>query len=98
MDQSNIPVGHWFLKENIYDTQITKYKNHLVDPYGYHTNDCDGIQIKTNSSQVVFCCGKTICFFCGTPLHGCTNNIIIERQKKIIKCHEFCYDNHKKID
>ena len=45
MDQSNIPVGHWFLKENIYDTQNTKYKNHLVDPYGYHTNDCDGIQI-----------------------------------------------------
>ena len=65
--QRDIPVphGHWFLDEHDYDTKNEKYQNHKVDPYGFHTNDCNGIHIKENSLLgYSICCGKTYCSIC----------------------------------
>ena len=89
-----VPPGHWFLKEHNYDTKNEKYQNHTVDPYGYHTNNCDGIHIKENSLLgYSICCGKTYCSICDTPLHGCTaNGIYLIDNMGYIKCHEFCYE------
>ena len=86
-----VPPGHWFLKEHNYDTKNEKYQNHTVDPYGYHTKNCDGIHIKENNYRFSICCGKTYCSICDTPLHGCTENGIYLIGKGYIKCHEFCY-------
>ena len=92
--QKDIPVprGHWFLNEHDYDTKNEKYQNHTVDPYGYHTKNCDGIHIKQNSCKFSICCGKTYCSICDTPLHGCTaNGIYLIDNMGYRKCHEFCY-------
>ena len=76
--------GHWFIAE---DESSKDFANHTVDAFGYHANFCNGKGWEYNGSRSV-CCGKTPCHYCGTPMHGCTENEC--NSSTYIKYHLFC--------
>jgi|TARA_B110000261_G_scaffold152632_1_gene182348 hypothetical protein len=62
------------------------FLNKEDDSYGYHSDFCNGNywingDIKTN------CCGSKLCYYCKTPLHGCTDNIMSKTGKFYYKYH-----------
>jgi len=89
MFKIDTPKRHWFLDKNKLDEY--PYNRHCVDPYGFHHKKCNGIRINNE----ILCCGQILCFFCKTPLHGCTKNESYQYKNREIYCHVFCYKINK---
>jgi len=75
---------HWFITE---EESSNDFAKHNVDAFGYHANFCNGRGWE-HTGLVTICCGKTPCFYCGTPMHGCTDNGF--EISSGIKYHQFC--------
>lgn len=86
----------WYLD----NTKGDNCPDHPVDPHGMHANYCNGTSFyeiySTGEKKKVICCGKTPCFFCGTPLHGCTDNECRLKGKTYIEAHRYCLQQHNR--
>jgi len=63
-----IPRGCWckLTPDNLRDHEFDE------DMEGIHSNVCPGI--KKDKSGKVVCGGKTLCYYCQTPIHGCVSH------------------------
>ena len=78
---------HWF--SNVLDDEIDS-----ILKEGVHHKNCDSNFIE-NKNNTIICCGKTLCYFCNTIMHGCTNNECFYINNNLIKCHSFCINKNK---
>jgi hypothetical protein len=51
------------------------------DSHGFHENFCNGKSWVDKGTKYI-CCGSRSCYYCGTPMHGCTENVWESNEKQ----------------